>query len=153
MQVLVKPGRQVLEPPTALEQCLVDADGEVEVAECMVQHEAAHMLLHDVTTSALEQCLVDADGEVEVEDCISRHDDVDESELTMTDLEECLLNADGEVEAEACVMAHASEHWQEDELELIDVTEAVSQCLVAADGEVEMAECMEKHEAYDEFLP
>ena len=69
---------------TPLEQCLVDADGEVEVERCMSslapiskvgrlpkapKARPSHSATLELTS--LEACLVDADGEVEAEACLA----------------------------------------------------------------------------------
>ena len=65
---------------TPLEQCLVDADGEVEVERCMSslapiskvgRLPKAPKARPSLELTSLEACLVDADGEVEAEACLA----------------------------------------------------------------------------------
>jgi len=113
-------GRQTASAEQTLEECILNADGEVEIEACMAKFDEMPSEDLDAVavspslspSSALEQCLANADGEVEAEECFAFFDElnsrVNDGELDdlndpLSELEACMLNADGEVEIEACM--------------------------------------------------
>jgi len=148
---------QVLQRPASLDECLFNADGEVEQAECMEQYEdqtCGSMSLNSPLELefALELCLLNADGEVEAEACV-RHAEEQEEEQEeeqgdtgsvppLTSLEKAIavLRATLERVRPAERGTAAAARAIEGLMAELDV------CLLSAEGEVEMASCVELHE-------
>jgi len=126
----------------SLEHCIVQADGEDGVRECIELFDLESG--GDEPLTALERCIIDADGEGDVALCIEQYDAAAAEDGTQelsgaSPLEECIVHADGEDGVRECMERFDALQGGGDR----DPPTPLELCILAAKSEDEVQECME----------